>query len=291
MIESIQAILQQTYCSNRILDYLICIGIFLSSAISITLVKVLFLLKLKKLAKKTKTTVDDFIVHLLERLIVPFLYCLGLYAGLKYLILPQAIDKITNILVVAVLTVFGVRLIVQIITYSFTLYWKRTAHNQELDHSLRGILKVATFLIWSLAIIFFLDNLGFKISTVIAGLGIGGVAVALAAQAILQDLFSYFSIIFDRPFEVGDFIDSRFRHLIGIDCSSFHHFFRNVNRGFGFQCKGDGIRGSGVDVMGVAFSIYQFDYCVEGIFLQVSDPYTDNLRLYFLYDSPDEIEG
>ncbi len=51
-----------------------------------------------------------------------------------------------------------------------------------------------------------LDNLGFKISAVIAGLGIGGIAVALAAQAILGDLFSYFAILFDRPFEVGDFI-------------------------------------------------------------------------------------
>ncbi|MBU1997522.1 MAG: mechanosensitive ion channel family protein, partial [Candidatus Omnitrophica bacterium] len=61
-------------------------------------------------------------------------------------------------------------------------------------------------LIWSLAIIFFLDNMGFKISAVIAGLGIGGVAVALAAQAVLADLFSYFAILFDRPFEIGDFI-------------------------------------------------------------------------------------
>jgi small-conductance mechanosensitive channel len=51
-----------------------------------------------------------------------------------------------------------------------------------------------------------LDNLGFDISAVIAGLGIGGVAVALASQGILEDLFSYFSILFDRPFELGDFI-------------------------------------------------------------------------------------
>lgn len=51
-----------------------------------------------------------------------------------------------------------------------------------------------------------LDNLGFKISTVIAGLGIGGIAVALAAQAVLGDLFSYFSILFDRPFKIGDFL-------------------------------------------------------------------------------------
>jgi small-conductance mechanosensitive channel len=51
-----------------------------------------------------------------------------------------------------------------------------------------------------------MDNLGFNISAVIAGLGIGGIAIALAAQAILGDLFSYFVIFFDRPFEVGDFI-------------------------------------------------------------------------------------
>ncbi len=50
------------------------------------------------------------------------------------------------------------------------------------------------------------DNLGFKISTVGAGLGIGGIAVALAAQALLGDLFAYFTILFDRPFEIGDFI-------------------------------------------------------------------------------------
>ncbi len=51
-----------------------------------------------------------------------------------------------------------------------------------------------------------LDNLGVKISAVVAGLGIGGIAVALAAQAFLGDLFSSFAIFFDKPFEVGDFI-------------------------------------------------------------------------------------
>ena len=69
-----------------------------------------------------------------------------------------------------------------------------------------GIIRVIKLIVWGVAISFFLDNMGFKISAVIAGLGIGGVAVALAAQAVLGDLFSYFAIIFDRPFEVGDFI-------------------------------------------------------------------------------------
>ncbi|MDJ0689693.1 MAG: mechanosensitive ion channel family protein [Xenococcaceae cyanobacterium MO_188.B32] len=51
-----------------------------------------------------------------------------------------------------------------------------------------------------------MDNLGFDISAVVASLGIGGVAIALASQGVLQDLFSYFSILLDRPFELGDFI-------------------------------------------------------------------------------------
>ena len=75
-----------------------------------------------------------------------------------------------------------------------------------LERSLQGILKITKLIIWGIAIVFFLDNMGFKISAVIAGLGIGGVAIALAAQAVLGDLFSYFAIIFDRPFEAGDFI-------------------------------------------------------------------------------------
>ena len=49
-------------------------------------------------------------------------------------------------------------------------------------------------------------NLGYDVTTIIAGLGIGGIAIALAAQNILGDLFNYFVIFFDRPFEIGDFI-------------------------------------------------------------------------------------
>ena len=51
-----------------------------------------------------------------------------------------------------------------------------------------------------------IDNLGYNVTTIIAGLGVGGIAIALAAQNILSDLFSYLVIFFDKPFEVGDFI-------------------------------------------------------------------------------------
>jgi len=72
---------------------------------------------------------------------------------------------------------------------------------------INGITLIFNFIIWVVGFVFLLDNLGFEISAVIAGLGIGGIAIALAAQAILGDLFSYFVIFFDRPFEIGDFVN------------------------------------------------------------------------------------
>ena len=65
---------------------------------------------------------------------------------------------------------------------------------------------VINIIIWFLGLVFLLSNWGIKVTPIIAGLGIGGIAVALAAQNILGDLFSYFVIFFDRPFEAGDFI-------------------------------------------------------------------------------------
>ena len=60
--------------------------------------------------------------------------------------------------------------------------------------------------IWSIALILFLDNIGIQITSLVTGLGIGGVALAFAAQAILVDLFCSFTIFFDKPFEIGDFV-------------------------------------------------------------------------------------
>jgi len=65
---------------------------------------------------------------------------------------------------------------------------------------------VTRFVIWIVICLLLLDNLGINVSALIAGLGVGGLAVALAVQNILGDLFCSLSIVLDRPFEVGDFI-------------------------------------------------------------------------------------
>lgn len=66
---------------------------------------------------------------------------------------------------------------------------------------------IINIVIWILGSLFLIDNLGYNISTLLAGVGIGGIAIALAAQNIVGDLFNYFVIFFDKPFEVGDSIN------------------------------------------------------------------------------------
>ena len=77
--------------------------------------------------------------------------------------------------------------------------------------------KVVKGVLWAIAIIIVLSNFGYNVSTLAAGLGIGGIAIAFAFQAILGDIFASFSIYFDKPFKIGDFI------LIGNDMGTVKH--------------------------------------------------------------------
>jgi len=166
----------------------------------------LILRRLKKWAEKTATTIDDFLIRIITRQILPLAYFGAFYLSVNTLSLDPLLKKIIDIIGMAILMVFAARLALSFLSFGFNFYFTKRGKDVESDRSLTGILAVLRVVVWALAIVVFLDNLGFKISAIIAGLGIGGIAIALAAQAVLGDLFSYFSILFDRPFEVGDFI-------------------------------------------------------------------------------------
>ena len=104
-------------------------------------------------------------------------------------------------------TFMGIRLILELVKFSIFDYWiLKKAERQNLESQFRSMMPLLSVLVWGGGVVFLLDNLGFNISAIVAGLGIGGVAVALAASAILGDLFAYVSITLDRPFQLGDFL-------------------------------------------------------------------------------------
>lgn len=199
-------ILNQVFLGNRTLDYIIAL---LTLALGILFVKVVirfFIGRLKKLAKRTATALDDFLIKILEKIGLPALYISCLYLSAKTLKLPSGAGALINALEMIIITFFAARIVVMLAGWGINTYLTKKQQDPTVARSLDGMLWAVKILIWVLAVVILLDNLGYKVSTLIAGLGIGGIAVAIAAQALLKDFFSYFSIVFDHPFKIGDFI-------------------------------------------------------------------------------------
>lgn len=112
-----------------------------------------------------------------------------------------AVDAIFSV----ICTLAAILLVVSLVPFNLDLYMRRHGATLKTSHS-RALLPIVEGVIWAVGLTFLLDNLGFHVSTIIAGLGIMGVAVGLAGQAILSDFFSYIVILLDKPFRIGDFV-------------------------------------------------------------------------------------
>jgi small-conductance mechanosensitive channel len=171
------------------------------------------LLLLRRLASKqyarfAATPQDEFLevpLHVASRTKVWFLLIVSLFLGLLTLELPQ---KAAHVM----FTLFTVACFWQIGVWATTallaVLERKQRHALEADRAAAGSLGIIGFMgrltIWALVLLLTLDNLGIEIKPLLAGLGIGGIAVALAAQNILGDLFASLSITLDRPFVIGD---------------------------------------------------------------------------------------
>ena len=200
--------LNRVVYNNTILDYLIFLGVLVGSLIVIRIVGYFVFKHVAKLTKKTATTIDDELCKNIKKYVMPAVYFAALYFTSKMLEIGDELSKIINGSILAVITIMAALFASSVFVMLFNKYWegKRTNANKELAiKTLSGLLKVT---IWVIAVILFLDNIGIRITSLIAGVGIGGIAIAFAAQSILGDIFCFFTIFFDRPFEIGDFIVS-----------------------------------------------------------------------------------
>lgn len=213
-------VLDKVFLGNTVLDWLIAAGIVVGSFLCIAIIGPMIIKRLEKLAERTSTDYDDILILAIEKFIFPLLYVGSIYAALSYLTFPPQVDKYTHMALVLVYTYFIMRIITAIIEYLITSFLMKQEEGETKKKQARGLIIIIKFIVWALGFVFALDNMGFNVSTIIAGLGVGGIAIALAAQTVLGDLFAYFIIFFDRPFEIGDFIvfdaDSGVVEYIGV---------------------------------------------------------------------------
>jgi len=193
---------------NRLGDYLQAIVTFLGLLLALSISKRFLIKYFSRIAKKTTNDFNDFIATLLSRIGLPVFCVVSFYFAALPLNLSETIRVFIRYALVIVVTIRSVLLFQEIIKYGIgKAYRKRMKPDDpSVELMVKSITGITRWVIWVLAIIFMLDNLGINISTFVAGIGIGGVAVALAAQAILGDAFSALSIFLDKPFEIGDFI-------------------------------------------------------------------------------------
>jgi small-conductance mechanosensitive channel len=198
--------LQEKYLNNTVQDYAIALAIILGGMLVVRLFRNYLLKRLKAWSEKTETSFDDYIITGIEKFGLPILNFVILYWGIHYLKLSDQISRIVTVATSAVIVYFIVRIILTIIRKALEAYVLKQENGETKLKQIRGIMIVINITVWALGLVFLFDNLGYNVTAIITGLGIGGIAIALAAQNILGDLFNYFVIFFDRPFEVGDFI-------------------------------------------------------------------------------------
>lgn len=202
----LQNFLNKVWLGNSAADYLSSAGMFIAAIIIILIFKKIILSRLKKHALKTETRIDDFIIRNIERFIVPLLYVSAFYFAIESLKLHVTFRRYVENGFIIILAFYIIRFAALTINYIVRYFGQSREPQGQESASIKGISTFISIVVWAIGMIFLLDNLGVRISAVIAGLGIGGIAVALAAQAVLGDFFSYFVIFFDRPFQIGDFI-------------------------------------------------------------------------------------
>src|SRR5687767_2481868 len=173
------------YFGNTIADWSISIAIVLAGVLILRLAKHQLLRWLKRWSTNSKTTIHDFIVRFIESSLIPYLYFACLYATSLWLVLPAHVDNIIGVAMLLVSTYYILKSISAFLEYFIISILKRQANGESKEKQARGILILLKVMVWLFGIIFVLDNLGYNITTIIAGLGIGGIAVALAAQTIL----------------------------------------------------------------------------------------------------------
>ena len=144
--------------------------------------------------------------NLLNRNAFPLFIVVLVYICLNLLNLPLWVMRGLNLLLIAsVATSVASGLSVFLVSI-FHKYSGNGVEDKPKENAVHWLTIFLKIFIWTAALILFLDNIGVKITSLIALLGVGGVAIAFAAQSILADIFCFFTIFLDKPFEIGDFV-------------------------------------------------------------------------------------
>jgi len=199
--------LAETYYGNTVQEWAISMGIILGVIILGKMIYWIFSHTVRLFTARTKSTLDDIIVDLVEEPVVFVLIASGIWYAIDRLVLPEAltaaIDGSYHILIVLLIAWLLVRLF-DAFYEGVLVPWAATTDNDLDDQLMPIVRKGMRMIIWCLAILIGLNNAGYNVGTLLAGLGIGGLAFAMAAKDTVANVFGGFTIFTDKPFRIND---------------------------------------------------------------------------------------
>ncbi len=192
---------------NPLRDWVAAAAVAAGAFLVLLLIQLLVVKRLGAVAERTETAVDDFFIEIVRRtrrllllVVVVWLASLSLtWTGRVAVILRTAA-------VLAFLLQLSLWLLAAINFWVEHTRRKRLASDAASVTLIGAVGFAGKVVVWSLVLLVALDNLGVDVTTLVAGLGVGGIAVGLALQNILGDLFASVSIVLDKPFVIGETI-------------------------------------------------------------------------------------
>ncbi len=199
-------LLKQIVLGNSLEKWLLAAGIAVVGTVILNIFTKILARGFNSLNKKVPSDFPQFLAEMFRRTKKTILFLIILYVASTVLQLPATLAKflryIAVILVGIQVGIWSSFFVVKLVSE----YVIQKTDKDEVPSGIAVATLIARVTVWAFVILLVLDNLGFNITTLIAGLGVGGIAVAMASQSILADLFASLSILLDKPFKVGDFI-------------------------------------------------------------------------------------
>ncbi|MGH9339309.1 MAG: mechanosensitive ion channel family protein [Acidobacteriota bacterium] len=198
---------QREFLENSLYQWLAALIVFVVVLVILRVLRQVVVQRLRAYSQITDSNLDDLITDVLSKTKLWFFGILAVKAASIPLTISPEIERIINpVVAVAVLVQIGIW-ISGMIGFVISHYLRlEVGAGTESAASSAALTFLGRLVLWAVIFVLALHNLGFEVTTFVTGLGIGGIAVALAAQNILGDLFASLSILLDKPFVIGDFI-------------------------------------------------------------------------------------
>lgn len=200
-------LLNTIYYGNTVQAWLIAVGVLIVVFAVLKIIQRAGISRLSKLSLLTHNKIDDLLVGILENTKFFFLVIASAYVASLTITLKPSIITVSQKVIVLVLILQGGFWASAAVSFGLARnIEKRMDQDVSSTTTITFLGFVARVILWIIVLLSMLANLGVNVTGLITGLGIGGIAVALAVQNILGDLLASLSIVLDKPFVIGDFV-------------------------------------------------------------------------------------